>query len=168
MKTKSKLATVVGRIKSLPEWLHQPLLSFAIGNTVKFAGTAGISINSLSYDQCKITLKNRKKVQNHIGSVHAAATALLAESASGFVVGMNLPKQSLPLLKTMHVNYVKRSTGNLVATAILTEEQKQLLHTSPKGEVCIRVHVVDELGVEPVECEMIWAWIEKKAKITKP
>lgn len=164
MKTKSQLASTIDRIKSWPEFLHRPILSFVIGRTIKFAGTAGIAIDILDSNRCQITLKNRRKVQNHIGSVHAAATALLAESASGFVVGMNLSPKSLPLLKSMHVDYIKRSTGDLVAKVILSDEQKQRLQSTLKGEVKIQVEVTDELGVEPVNCEMTWAWIEKKSK----
>ena len=65
---------------------------------------------------------NRKIVQNHIGGVHAAAMALLAETATGFVAGMSIPGDRLPLLKSMEVNYVKRAKGNLEAVASLDDE----------------------------------------------
>ena len=42
------------------------------------------------------SIAHRRKVQNHIGGVHATATALLAETATGMVVGMNLPDEKLP------------------------------------------------------------------------
>jgi acyl-coenzyme A thioesterase PaaI-like protein len=55
-------------------------------------------------------LKNYRQAQNDIGSVHAAAMALLAESSTGFIVGINLPGDRLPLIKRMDLNYVKRTT----------------------------------------------------------
>jgi hypothetical protein len=67
-------------------------------------------------------------------------------------------------MKTMKVNYVKRSQGAMKAVATLTPEQVELLHTQDKGEALVKVTVTDEAGVEPVECEMLWAWIPKNKK----
>ena len=47
--------------------------------------------------------------------------ALLAESCTGFIVGINLPGDKLPLIKRMELNYVKRATGDMTAVARLTE-----------------------------------------------
>ena len=101
-------------------------------------------------------------MQNHIGSVHAAAMALLAESATGFIVGINLPGDKLPLIKCMNLNYVKRATGDMTAVATLTDAQIALLAQQEKGEINVQVKVTDETGIQPVECEMIWAWVPKR------
>lgn len=108
--------------------------------------------------------KNYKKAQNHIGSVHAAAMALLAESSTGFVVGVNLPGDKLPLIKEMNFKYVKRAQGDMHAVAHLTDEQIALMQTQEKGEVTVAVKVTDAQGIEPVLCEMIWAWVPKSRK----
>ena len=55
--------------------------------------------------------------------IHAAAMALLAESASGFLVGMNVPDDKLPLIKTMKIDYLKRAQGDLTAIATLEAGQ---------------------------------------------
>lgn len=94
-------------------------------------------------------MKNRRRVQNHIHGVHAAAMALLAESSTGAVLRMNVPDTSLPLLKSMHIDYVKRATGALRAVAMLTDEQRALLTTEPRGEITVAVTVTDEAGVNP-------------------
>ncbi len=129
---------------------------------VKLAGTTSIEV--LATDGLKVVfrMKNRKKVQNHIGSVHAAAMALLAESATGFIVGINLPGDKLPLIKCMNLNYVKRATGDMTAIATLTNEQVALLNQQDRGEVKVQIKVTDANGIEPVECEMIWAWVPKR------
>jgi len=101
-------------------------------------------------------------VQNHIKGIHAAAMALLAETATGFVVGMNLPDSKLPLLKSMKIDYVRRSTGDMRAVAELTPQQIQSIVNDDKGEVVVKVMVTDAANVQPVECEMTWAWVPKK------
>jgi acyl-coenzyme A thioesterase PaaI-like protein len=109
-----------------------------------------------------VSIRNRRPVQNHIKGVHAAAMALLAETASGFLVGMNLSDDKLPLIKTLKVDYLKRTKGDMRAVATLSEEQKQQIYHQPKGEVSVSVIVTDESGEEPIRCEMLWAWVPKK------
>lgn len=139
-------------------------MSFVFGRIIKFAGTAKIRIDMLEFKGSKLTLKNRRRVQNHIGSVHAAATGLLGESATGFLIGLHIPDDKIPLLKSMHVDYVKRSQGDLVAMAVVTDQQISDMRNTVKGEVTVKVVITDEKGNEPVNCEYVWAWIPKKKK----
>ena len=50
------------------------------------------------------------------------------------------------------------------AVAHLTDEQIALMQTQEKGEVTVAVKVTDAQGIEPVLCEMIWAWVPKSRK----
>lgn len=156
------LTQFVNRVNQYPDWLSKRCLTWMFRFTVKLTGTVGLEILHTDVKSVVFRQKNRKKVQNHIGSVHAAGMALLAESATGFVVGVNLPGDKLPLLKSMKLNYVKRATGDMQAVAELTEEQIALLQSEPKGDVVVKVKVTDQTGIEPVECEMVWAWVPKK------
>ena len=88
--------------------------------------------------------------------------ALLAESATGFLVGMNLPDSRLLLIKTLKVDYRQRVVGGLTAEASLTAEQIAAIAQQDKGEVWVSVTVTDETGNAPIECAMLWAWVSKK------
>ena len=83
----------------------------------------------------------------------------LAETATGMVVGMNVRDDCIPLAKEMKMAFKKCATGSLRAVATLTDEQRAAMQASDKGEVTVSVVVTDEAGVEPVECEFLWAWI---------
>ncbi|MBT3981632.1 MAG: DUF4442 domain-containing protein [Bacteriovoracaceae bacterium] len=157
----NKLKTSIDKINTLPAG-SSLLITKALGMMIKFAGTAGIEFLNLSEKKVVVRLKNKRKVQNHLGQVHAAAMALTVETATGFVVGMNLPDDKIPLLKSMHIDYVKRSTGDLVATATLSDEQIEQIKTLDKGEVCVNVEMMDEEGIEPTSAQLTWAWIPKK------
>ena len=161
MNANNKLSHLVGKIHRAPAFLQSWLLSQLFGRAIKFAGTAGIVIKRLDFQQAVLVQGNFRKVQNHIGSVHAAAMALLGESASGFLVGMHVPDDRLPLLKSMHLDYVKRATGQLTAVAMLSDSQIQQIRAQEKGEISIKVLISDQLGVEPVVAEYVWAWIPK-------
>ncbi|MGH8434727.1 MAG: DUF4442 domain-containing protein [Pseudomonas sp.] len=156
------LSRVVAFIYTLPKPLHRPALSRLFGSQVKFAGTAKVRVHELTQTRAVLSIANRSTVQNHIKGVHAAAMALLAESASGFLVGMNVPDDKLPLIKTLKVDYLKRATGALQAVASLSAEQIQTIQTQDKGEVLVAVSVTDETGIQPIQCEMVWAWVSKK------
>ncbi|MBK7974334.1 MAG: DUF4442 domain-containing protein [Deltaproteobacteria bacterium] len=158
----NRMARTVGSLDRVPPPLRSWVRSKALGRAVRFAGTAGLEFRELSPERVVVAIANRGKVQNHIGGVHAAAMALLAETATGFVVGMNLPDDKLPLIKTMSIDYLRRAQGGLVATAQLAPEQIERLFADPKGEVLVPVEVRDESGEEPIRCAMTWAWIPKK------
>lgn len=138
------------------------LLTKLFTTKVKFAGTTGVKINKITHQQTLLSLKNKKSVQNHIGGIHAIAAAVLAESATGIVFGMNVPDSKLPLLKSMKVNYQRRMQGDLKAVANLTTEQITMIEQQDKGNVIVPVTITDESEQQPIECEMEWAWVSKK------
>ena len=77
---------------------------------------------------------------------------------------MHVPDDKIPLLKSMQIHYLKRSTGALTAQAQLDDDQISQIRSAEKGEVVIRVLIKDQLGVEPVEALFTWAWIPKVRK----
>lgn len=159
----NRFSKAVAVIKKFPKATHSYLMTKLFCSQVKFANTSKIIIVDIEPQQVYLTLANRKKVQNHIGGVHAIAAALLAESATGIVFGMNLPDSALPLLKSMTIHYQRRMQGSLKAIATITDEQIALLNEE-KGNMDIIVSITDESGQQPIECVMTWAWITKKPK----
>lgn len=162
MSKKNQMNTIVSKINVLPDFLRSRALTTFFGKTVKLTGTVGISVDELTEKRAIISVKNKKKVQNHIGSVHAVANILIAESATGYLVGMNIPDTSVPVIKTIKADYVKRAKGDMKAVATLTDEQIKLIQSTEKGETVVKVTVTDGEGKEPVIMEMVWAWTPKK------
>lgn len=160
--SKSALSRTVASLDRFPPWLRSRLITFGFTRRVRFAGTARITFETLAEGRAVLHLKNRRKVQNHIGGIHAAAMALLAETATGAVLGMTLPDTHLPLLKSMHVDYVRRAQGDLRAEATLTPEMLARVVTEPKGDFAVPVRVTDSAGEEPIKCQMVWAWVPRK------
>lgn len=164
MAAKNPLRKLVNTANKFSPWMSSKILTWAFCSQVKLAGTAKIQIVETDGSAVTFRLQNRKKVQNHIKGIHAAAMALLAESATGFITGINLPGDKLPLIKSMKVNYLKRAQGDMQAVAKLSDEQIAMMQQQDKGEVLVNVVVTDESSESPIECEMLWAWIPKKKK----
>ena len=151
----TKLARAINK---LPNPIRKRTLTAALGRVIRFAGHAGIQVIELQPERVHLKLNNRREVRNHIGGVHAAAMALLAESASGYIVGLSLPAGKTPVIKSMTVNYLRRAKGGLEAVATLSEEARKHIQDHDAGEVLVDVTVTDERGDSPIECEMLWAW----------
>jgi acyl-coenzyme A thioesterase PaaI-like protein len=155
----NRMQRQLGRLNEVPAFLRPWAQSLVLRRAVPFTGTAGLDFVTLTPGQVEISIPNHKRVQNHIGGVHASAMNLLAETATGMVVGMNVRDDCVPLAKELKMAFRKRATGSLRAVATLTDEQRAAMQGSDKGEVKVSVTVTDEAGVNPVECEFIWAWI---------
>jgi acyl-coenzyme A thioesterase PaaI-like protein len=160
----NQLTRNVARFQRLPAFMRGWMTNFALGKVVPLVGTAGLRFDEISAERVVVGLRNQRKVQNHIKGIHAAGMALLAETATGFCVGMNLPDDKLPLIKTLKVNYLKRAQGDMTAVAQLRPEQIRQILTQEKGEVTVPVSITDESGQEPIQCEMTWAWVPKQKK----
>ena len=161
MASRSFLSRVVSRINRSPEQVRPRALTLLYGRAVRFAGNAGVKVELLSETQAILSLRNRRKVQNHLGAIHAAAMGLMVESASGLVVGMHVPDARVATLKTLHLDYQKRASGDLKAVACLTPQQIEQIQKQDRGEVAVAVQLVDEKGLAPAQCQAVWAWSPK-------
>jgi acyl-coenzyme A thioesterase PaaI-like protein len=155
----NRLERQLERLTEVPAFARPWYRNVVLRRAVPFTGTAGLEFIEMGTGRVEIGIKNEKKVQNHIGGIHASAMNLLAETATGMVVGMNVRDDCIPLAKELKMAFRKRATGALRAVATLSDEQRAAMLASDKGEVTVPVTVTDEAGVNPVECEFVWAWI---------
>ncbi|MES3012096.1 MAG: DUF4442 domain-containing protein [Pseudomonadota bacterium] len=158
----NRLARTLARLDKLPAPLRQAVRNLALRRAVPFTGTARLGFAVMTPEKVEITIANQRRVQNHIQGVHAAAMTLLAETATGMVVGMNVRDDCLPLAKALSVQFKRRSQGDMRAVARLSAQQRQLMQSQDKGEVVVPVTVTDASGEAPIVCEFIWAWVPSK------
>lgn len=158
----NRLNGYVIKINKMPNFLRPFLLTKLFCSQVKYANTSGVKLIEVSNNKAVLTLANKKRIQNHIGGVHAIAAALLAESATGIVFGINVPDTCVPLIKTIHIDYQRRMQGALKAVATITNEQIKQVIEQPKGDLMVNVEITDESNEQPIICQMQWAWVSKK------
>lgn len=158
----NRLRRTLRPLERLPRALAAPLRSWLVGRAIPFVGTAGVVLERIAEDEVVATIANRRRARNHIGGVHAAAMALLAETASGIVLGMNVPDERVPLIVHLGVDYTQRAQGALRAVARLAPADIVRIRSEERGEIEVPVAVSDESGGEPIRCTMRWAWIPKR------
>lgn len=164
MSKPNRMMKVVNATAKLPDSVRTFVISKAFGNIVPMVGTAGIRYEHVAPNKVVVSIKNQRPMQNHIKGLHAAAMALLAETATGFVVGLNVPDNRIMLIKSLHVDYKRIAKGGMTATATLSDEQIAYIANNEKGDLIVPITVVDESGESPIQCTMNWAWIPKKKK----
>ncbi len=151
--------------KYLPASARSSILSKAFGKVVPYVGTTGVYYETVEPNQVVVSLNNTKAVQNHIGSIHAVAITLLAETATGFILGLNLPSDRVLLIKSYAVNFYRPiKKGQIAAVASLSDEQHLDILNTPKGEMVIPCVIHDresDSDRDPIVVEMTWAWIPK-------
>ena len=160
----NRLYTLVKTTSKFPKSIRSTLWSKAFGRVVPMVGTANIRYLEVDKDHVTVRIENQRNMQNHIKGVHAAAMALLAETATGFLTALHVPDDRIVLIKSLHVDYLKVAQGGLTATATLSADQQKLIADQEKGELLIPVTVIDDSGNEPIQCQMLWAWLPKRNK----
>ena len=117
-------------------------------------------IDGLQPGRCVVRLRDRRRVHNHIGTVHAIALCNAAELAGGLAIDAALPPQLRWIPKGMQVRYLKKASGTLCATAVVPPiDAAQGAH-----EVHTRVEVRDR-NDEVVFDADIAMWVSPRASV---
>ncbi len=109
------LLTLYRRMQRWPagQWLFSRAVCF---KAPYFASIAP-HITVLEPGRCEGRIAHRRRVTNHIGTVHAIALCNLAELTAGLMVDASLPKGMRWIPKGMEVKYLAKATGTQHAVA---------------------------------------------------
>lgn len=73
--------------------------------------------------ECRIFVKKRRTLQNHVGNIHAGAIFTLGETCAGLVIIRNFPFQQFrPLMSDVKVNYSKQARADITGVSLLDPE----------------------------------------------
>jgi acyl-coenzyme A thioesterase PaaI-like protein len=150
------------RLRRLPAggWLFTRAICF---KAPYFASIAP-RIRVLEPGRCEATLRHRRAVNNHLGSVHAIALCNLAELVAGVMVDASLPPAMRWIPKGMQVEYLRKAHGTMHATAL----PAVALEVAAQGYALpVDVQVRDSAG-ETVLRARITMWVAPRRAATAP
>lgn len=107
----------------------------------------------------EIFIKNRKEIQNHIGSIHAAAMCNLAELAGGTLTEISLPEGKRWIPSAMNVQYLAKAKTDLKAIA-----DGSSIDWSTSGKLAVSVDLFDTDGNKVFAAQIIMNVKEAKKK----
>ena len=113
------------------------LFSALIGLMVPYTGTIGPRVEAVEPGYARASFRDRRKVRNHLNSVHAIAMINLAELTCSLALSAAQPKNGRWIVTGMDVEYVKKARGRITAecTAPEVDWSKDEEH---RGEVTLK------------------------------
>ncbi len=135
-------------------WLFSRIICFK----APYFGSISPLITQLESGLCEASMKHRRKVTNHIGTVHAIALCNLAELCAGMCTEASVPKGMRWIPKSMQVEYLKKAEGTMQARARFAEALR--FSTTPYEAISL-VSVSNHLNEEVFRAR-VHMWISSK------
>ncbi len=151
----ARLQRLWQRLQHLPggTWLFSRILGWAI----PYTGTIGANVKKLKPGYAEIHMQDRRRVRNHLHSVHALALANLGEVTSGLAMLGALPADIRGIPVKLTIEFYKKARGRLIAEShcsppTVTQDTDFEVHADIRdtdGDVVARTTVNWRLGPVP-------------------
>lgn len=113
------MLNIYNRVTKLP--LGKRIFSKMVCVKAPYFNTIKPLFEELKAGRCVITMKKRRSVHNHIGTVHAIAMCNISELVAGTMLEASIPRDMRWIPKKMSVEYLQVAKTDLKATSNLQE-----------------------------------------------
>ena len=129
------------------QWLFSRLICFK----APYFGSIKPRMIVLEPNRAEATIKHRRSMTNHLGTVHAIALCNLAEFTGGLMTDVSIPASMRWIPKAMSVEYLKKAVGTQrgVATPEFPPRESaegyelpvNVVVTDPQGDAVFRARI---------------------------
>jgi len=138
-RTAANLLPLRRRLAAWPggTWLFDRVLA----STIPYTGTIRPRILELEPGRAVVELRDRRRVRNHLRSIHAIALANLAELTTGLALHAGMDPGIRAILVELTVEYRKKARGTL-----RSEATTQPVTSPEEREIAVEATVRDAAG----------------------
>ena len=135
----AKLLRAFRSLSPLPggRWLFTQLVK----RMIPYTGSVSPRVEILEPGYAKISITQRRRLEQHLGSIHAIALANVAEFASGAAMTTALPAGYRGIVTKMSIEYFKKARGKITA-----ESRTRLPELSKNFECEVTSELTNEKG----------------------
>lgn len=135
------------------------LFSRALSFRAPYFATIHPRITHLRAGYCRVVMKDRWSVRNHLGTIHAGALCTLSELTGGLAVEATLPLGLRWIPKEMTVQYIRKARGRLVCECSIEPGILQ------PGDIRVPVETRDEAQETVLSAVILFYISERKPAI---
>lgn len=128
--------------------------SFLFARRAPYFGTIKPRFTVLEPHHVELVIPDRRRVHNHLGTVHAIALCNGLEAAMGALAEASIPPGRRWIPKAMQVSYTAKATSDITCIA----ETDPLVWSGDEPEVPVRVRGVRDDGTVVIE-GLITLWV---------
>jgi acyl-coenzyme A thioesterase PaaI-like protein len=149
----SQLASLWNTTNRVPV-VGRKIFSIAFSRKAPYFASIRPIMTELRPNYAAVRIRNRRRVHNHIGTVHAIALCNGLEMAMGALAEMTIPADKRWIPKGMEVAYTAKATSDITCIAETDQEQWD----AADGDLPVRVRGVRDDGTVVVE-GVIKLWV---------
>ncbi|MEQ1439295.1 hotdog fold domain-containing protein [Fontimonas sp. SYSU GA230001] len=141
-------AELFARARRYPFGAH--LFSYAVCRRSPYFASISPLFRELRSGHAEVSVRNRRKIHNHLGTVNAVAMCAMCELAAGTMLESSLPPALRWIPRGMSVRYLKKATTDLSAIAQLDAP----IGADFCGDRVVPVRVSDRAGDTVMEADI--------------
>lgn len=127
------------------------LFGLILGRKVPYTGTIRARVEELTPGHSKVRMADRRKLRNHLRSIHAIALANLGELATGLAMMAALPADARGIPMEIKIEFLKKARGTITAEGRCTPPD-----ASQKQEHPVEALLFDEAGDKVARFSARW------------
>lgn len=129
--------------------LGAQIFSFLVTRRAPYFASISPLFRELRAGYCEVSIANRRRVHNHLGTVNAIAMCAMCELAAGTMLESSLPPGLRWIPRGMTTRYLKKAQTDLVAHAQIAPIAEGF-----QGDVVVPVKVLDAAGQIVMEADI--------------